>query len=381
MLNVTLKGLWAHKRRLVGTRDRGVPRRRVPLRHARARRHAASQLRLAVHRGQRRHRRRDPAAAASIDDPRTPSRNAASIDASLRRHRRAASTASPPPARSVEGFGQLVGKDGDAIGGNGPPTLAGQLDRRPRAQPVPHRRGPRAACRRRGRDQPGRGRGRRPRTSATRRSCRRPSRSKVKIVGIATFGDEDGLGASTFTAFTLAAAQEHLTNRPDEVTSHPRAGRARRLAGTSSCAACGPCCPTGVEAITGAKLTDREHRRHQQRVPRRAAHVPGRVRRHRAARRRRSASTTRSRSSSPSAPVSRPCCGRSARRGARSSGRSSSEAVVIGVLASVAGRRRRARHRDAAEGDVRRLRVRAARRRARVHDAARSSRRSSSACS
>ncbi len=26
---------------------------------------------------------------------------------------------------SVEGFGQLIGTDGDKLGGNGPPTLAG----------------------------------------------------------------------------------------------------------------------------------------------------------------------------------------------------------------------------------------------------------------
>ena len=48
----------------------------------------------------------------------------------------------------VEGYGQILGKDGDALGGNGPPQLAGSWtdDRRP--QLVPHRRGPRARDRR-----------------------------------------------------------------------------------------------------------------------------------------------------------------------------------------------------------------------------------------
>ena len=37
----------------------------------------------------------------------------------------AASTASPTREGQVVGYGSLLGKDGDAIGGNGPPRLAG----------------------------------------------------------------------------------------------------------------------------------------------------------------------------------------------------------------------------------------------------------------
>ena len=119
-----------------------VPRRRVPGRHAGAGRHARQELRQPLHRGQRRHRR-----GRAARQPRSTRRL-------RRRARRRSTRRSPTRSRGVdgvaaaepyvEGYGQILGKDGDALGGNGPPTLGGQLDRRRRAQPVPPRRGPRA---------------------------------------------------------------------------------------------------------------------------------------------------------------------------------------------------------------------------------------------
>jgi putative ABC transport system permease protein len=46
-----------------------------------------------------------------------------------------------------------------------------------------------------------------------------PEPVEVTIVGLATVGGEDGIGPSTFTAFSLAGAEEHITGRPGEVTA------------------------------------------------------------------------------------------------------------------------------------------------------------------
>ena len=46
------------------------------------------------------------------------------IDAVARRRRRRQSTASPSVAALVEGSARIVGADGDPIGGQGPPTVA-----------------------------------------------------------------------------------------------------------------------------------------------------------------------------------------------------------------------------------------------------------------
>ena len=44
----------------------------------------------------------------------------------------------------IEGYGQLLGRDGNTIGGDGPPTRAANWVDGPVAEPVSRRRGPRA---------------------------------------------------------------------------------------------------------------------------------------------------------------------------------------------------------------------------------------------
>ena len=160
-----------------------------------------------------------------------------------------------------------------------------QLDHRPRAQPVPPGRGPRPRGRRRGRDRTGA----RPTTGdlavGDTTTVLTPEPVEVTIVGIATFGDEDGLGGVTFTAFTLDDAMAHIAKAPDEVTSISvrgdgevvagRAGRARRRGAARRRRGDRP----------GPSVTHRDDRRHQRGVPRHADDVPHRVRRHRPARR------------------------------------------------------------------------------------------------
>ena len=181
----------------------------------------------------------------------------------------------------VQGFGQLVGKDGEDIGQDGPPKLAGNWIADPELNPyrIAEGRAPRAADEvviNQGAADDG------DLEVGDTTTVKTPDPVKVKIVGISTFGDEAGIGASTFTAFTLASAQEHLTNRPDEVStisvraepgvSQPRAraqpaGRAARRpsrrspapssrprTSTTSTASSSTCCATFLVVFAGVAL-------------------------------------------------------------------------------------------------------------------------------
>src|SRR5438874_1126214 len=110
---------------------------------------------------------------------------------------------------SVEGYGALIGRDGKTIGGNGPPRLAGNWITDPDLNPyqLAEGRAPQAADEvviNRGAANDG------DLHIGDRTTVRTPDPVSVRIVGIATFGSEDGFGRATFTAFTLAAAQQRL---------------------------------------------------------------------------------------------------------------------------------------------------------------------------
>ena len=49
----------------------------------------------------------------------------------------------------------------------------------------------------------------------------------MTIVGLATFGGEDGMAQVTFTGMTQADAEKYLTARPGRGGEHPGAGRPR----------------------------------------------------------------------------------------------------------------------------------------------------------
>ena len=298
-------------------------------------------LRRRVHRRQRRHRRRSSAAATTAGRDvaaQRPLVDAAVVDAGRggRRRRERARSRSRASA-------QVVGADGEPIGGDGPADARRQLDRRPRPQPLRARRGPGAGRGRRGRHRPRHRRGGRARGRRHDRSCAPPRRSRSTVVGIATFGGDDSVGGVTFTAFTPddgpAAAARPRRPRRSASWSRPAAASAR----TSWPRGSTPSLPDGVEAITGAELTEEQLDDIEPRLPRLLRDVPAGVRRRSPCSSPPSASTTRSRSSWPSAPASRPCCGPSAPRGARSLG-----AVLLEALSSAlvgVGRRPRRRHR------------------------------------
>jgi putative ABC transport system permease protein len=152
-------------------------------------------------------------------------------------------------APSIQGAGQLVGANGEAIGGKGPPTLAGNWITDPKLNPyrLAEGRTPTAA----GEVVVNRGaadKGHLKIGDTT--TLRTPDPVKVTIVGLATFGGEDGMAQVTFTGMTQADAEKYLTAKPGEASGiSVRAGPGisqRQLVDRLT-----PLLPKGVEAITG----------------------------------------------------------------------------------------------------------------------------------
>ncbi|MCX5243565.1 ABC transporter permease [Streptomyces prunicolor] len=152
-------------------------------------------------------------------------------------------------APSIQGAGQLVGANGEAIGGKGPPTLAGNWITDPKLNPYRLAEGRTPA--RSGEVVINRGaadKGHLKIGDTT--TLRTPNPVKVTIVGLATFGGEDGMAQVTFTGMTQADAEKYLTAKPGEASSiSVRAGP--DISQTQLADRLTPVLPKGVEAITG----------------------------------------------------------------------------------------------------------------------------------
>lgn len=152
-------------------------------------------------------------------------------------------------APDIQGAGQLLGKDGEPIGGQGPPTLAGNWidDSELNAYRLAEGRapsGPGEVIVNRGAAETGNLK------IGDTTTLRTPDPVRVRIVGLATFGGEDGMAQTTFTGMTRADAEKYLTPRPGEAS----AIRVRAGPGVSQqelVDALTPVLPKGVEAITG----------------------------------------------------------------------------------------------------------------------------------
>ncbi|MEU6551509.1 FtsX-like permease family protein [Streptomyces sp. NPDC046915] len=152
-------------------------------------------------------------------------------------------------APDIQGAGQLVGRNGKPVGGQGPPTIAGNWITDPELNPyrlaegrVPARSG--EVVVNRGAAKKG---GLRIGDTTT---LRTPDPVKVTVVGLATFGGQDGMAQVTFTGMTQADAEKYLTARPGraasiQVRAGPGVGQ-RELVDRLT-----PVLPKGVEAITG----------------------------------------------------------------------------------------------------------------------------------
>ncbi|MFD9649180.1 ABC transporter permease [Streptomyces mirabilis] len=152
-------------------------------------------------------------------------------------------------APDIQGAGQLVGSDGKPVGGQGPPTLAGNWITDPKLNPYQLAAG--HAPSRSGEVVVNRGAAKKGGLKiGDTTTLRTPGPVKVTIVGLATFGGEDGMAQVTFTGMTQADAEKYLTAKPGEaanirVRAGPGVGQAELVADLT------PVLPKGVEAITG----------------------------------------------------------------------------------------------------------------------------------
>lgn len=177
----------------------------------------------------------------------------------------------------IERGGQMVGADGDPIGGGGPPTLAGNWIDDPELNPyeIVEGRAPESGHEvvidKESADTGDLHVG----DTAT---VRIPAPVEVTVVGIATAGSADSFGGTTFAGFTLEAAQELLAPDPGQVTpsDHPAAtpsglggSAAESITGILVAADDGvaqselverllPLLPEDAEAITGEALTEEQ---------------------------------------------------------------------------------------------------------------------------
>ncbi|MER5437143.1 ABC transporter permease [Streptomyces sp. NPDC002790] len=152
-------------------------------------------------------------------------------------------------APNIQGAGQLVDAHGKPIGGQGPPTLAGNWidDPKLNAYRLADGRTPQKSGEvviNRGAAKTG------DLKVGDTTTLRTPDPVKVTIVGLATFGGEDGMAQTTFTGMTRADAEKYLTPKPGEAsTIQVRAGPGvsqQELVDSVSGRL-----PKGVEAITG----------------------------------------------------------------------------------------------------------------------------------
>ncbi|MFE4993667.1 ABC transporter permease [Streptomyces mirabilis] len=152
-------------------------------------------------------------------------------------------------APDIQGAGQLVGSDGKPVGGQGPPTLAGNWIIDPKLNPYQLAAG--HAPSKSGEVVVNRGAAKKGGLKiGDTTTLRTPGPVKVTIVGLATFGGEDGMAQVTFTGMTQADAEKYLTAKPGEaanirVRAGPGVGQAELVADLT------PVLPKGVEAITG----------------------------------------------------------------------------------------------------------------------------------
>ncbi|MEU6350487.1 FtsX-like permease family protein, partial [Streptomyces sp. NPDC047072] len=157
-------------------------------------------------------------------------------------------------APDIQGAGQLVGANGKPIGGQGPPTVAGNWIDDPQLNPyrlaegrAPEKSGE-VVVNRGTADKGGLKIG-------DRTVLRTPDPVEVMIVGLATFGGEDGMAQVTFTGMTQADAERYLTAKPGEAASiQVRAGPGVSQQGLVDRLT--PVLPRGVEAITGQESTE-----------------------------------------------------------------------------------------------------------------------------
>ena len=157
-------------------------------------------------------------------------------------------------AASITGYGAIIDQHGDLVGGNGPPRMAGNWIDDPELNPYQLVEGRAPAAD----DEVVINQGAaetRPLRVGDSATVQVPTPIEVTVVGIATYGDAQSLGGTTFTAFTLEAAQRHLTGGDDRISSV----LVRAAPGVSPeelVERIHPVVPENAEVLTGAQLAE-----------------------------------------------------------------------------------------------------------------------------
>jgi putative ABC transport system permease protein len=154
---------------------------------------------------------------------------------------------------SIEGVGQVLDADGEPIGGDGPPTFATNWIDDPSLSGwrladgrAPDASGEIVIDRGTAEDAG--------LTVGDTATVLVPDPVAVEVVGIATFGDDDSIGGSTYVAFETSAAQQLLTASPDQI-SGVVVGADDGLTEAELVARLEQVLPPEAEAITGEDLT------------------------------------------------------------------------------------------------------------------------------
>jgi putative ABC transport system permease protein len=254
MARITLKGLWAHKRRLVGTSLAvfiGIAFLSGTLVLGDTLRANFDSLFTSANTGT------DAVVRSTVkleaDGGRGPDREQRGTVPVALADRLRALPGVAAAAPSIEGYGQLVGADGKPVGAAGPPRLAGNWIDDPALNPyrLVAGRAPQAddeVVVNKGAADAGK------LHVGSRTTVQTPDPVPVTVVGIATFGGADGFGSSTFTAFTLHGAEIHVAARPDQASSISLKA-APGVTQDELVATIRPVLGDGVEALTGKQFT------------------------------------------------------------------------------------------------------------------------------
>ena len=254
MLNVTLKSLWGHKRRLLGTILAiflGVAFLTGTLALSDTLRANFNSLFNDVYKG-------TDAVVRSSNSIKPGGRGGGQfrqrglIDTSLLPRVRSV----PGVARAqpyVSGFGQVLDKTGKRIGGKGPPTFAANWIEDPNLNPYIIRAGrPPAAS---GEVVIDRGVAKKAHfIVGDTTMVETPDPVPVRIVGVASFGSRDSSLGATYAGFTLADAERYITKHPGQVGSIV-VGATPGISQGELVQRLQRVLPSRVEAVTGATAT------------------------------------------------------------------------------------------------------------------------------
>jgi putative ABC transport system permease protein len=249
MMRVTLAGLWAHKRRLIGMLLSvffGVAFLAGTLALGDTMRTSIKDFIGASNAGT------DVVVRNATQVSDSPAAARGAIDAGILDRVRAVDGVKVAEPQ-IQGFAQIVGHDGKAVEVNGPRTASNWVDD-PRLNPykIVDGRPPRTASEvvlNRGAADAGDLR------VGDVTAVLTPRPVTVTVVGIATFGDSNAFGGTSYVGFSLDAARRYLTTEPGKISSiaveaAPGVSQdelVSRIAGAL---------PAGVQAVSGTRATD-----------------------------------------------------------------------------------------------------------------------------